>query len=151
MDPVWSNIDHAWIWFQGGAWFGVTIGNYFGWFLTNWVGYQAFALSLRRRRLPTVLVPTALYRLAVLMYSVTAAGNLFLAVPSAVPASVPSTITGAAGRHWPTSDAVHAGILVSLLVMTPFALLAWTRSDHPTQMGSPTPPPSAQLSNRVAV
>jgi uncharacterized membrane protein len=151
MDPVWANIDHAWIWFQGGAWFGVPVGNYFGWFLTNWVGYQAVALWLRRRTISAASVPPAWNRLAVLMYAVTAAGNLFLAVPSALPASIPATIADAAGRHWPACHAVYASILISVLVMTPFALIAWMRSAHSARMDSPTPPPAAQLSNRVAV
>ena len=49
MDPVWANIDHAWVWLDGGGYFGVPFSNYFGWLLTTWVFYQAFALWLRRQ------------------------------------------------------------------------------------------------------
>ena len=31
MDPVWSTIVHAWIWRDGGAYFGVPISNFLGW------------------------------------------------------------------------------------------------------------------------
>ncbi|MGC2620104.1 MAG: carotenoid biosynthesis protein [Acidobacteriaceae bacterium] len=128
MDPVWVNIDRAWIWFQGGAWFGVPLTNFAGWLLTNWIGYQAFALWLHRRPTSTPAAPSGWNRLAILMYAVTAAGNLLLAVPSAVPAFIPATITDAAGRHWSTPSVIHASILVSLLIMMPFALVAWIRS-----------------------
>jgi uncharacterized membrane protein len=126
MDPVWCNIDGAWVWKRGGEYFGVPWGNFAGWFLTTWVGYQLFALWLRRRApRPSTL---EWVRLAVLMYGTCALGNLLLAVPSARPAGVPTTISDDAGRHWPTADAVAASVLISLLVMLPFTLLAWVRA-----------------------
>jgi len=85
-----------------------------------------FALWLRHRNTPRATL--AWNRLPVLMYGIAALGNLLLAVPSALPPLVPATIADAAGRHWPTSDAVEACILMSLLVMLPFALLAWVRA-----------------------
>ena len=44
-DPVlWSTIMHAWIWRDGGAYFGVPVSNFLGWYLTVYVIYQCFAL-----------------------------------------------------------------------------------------------------------
>jgi uncharacterized membrane protein len=126
MDPIWCNIDRAWVWRDGGPYFGVPAGNYAGWFLTTWVGYQLFALWLRGRDAHPLAAGWS--RLAVAMYGITALGNLLLAIPSALPPMVPATITDSAGRHWPASEAVSASILISLLVMTPFALLAWVRA-----------------------
>lgn len=126
MDPVWCNVDRAWVWQRGGPYFGVPWTNYAGWFLTTWVGYQLFALWVRGG---AAQAATAGWnRLAVLMYGIAALGNLLLAVPSALPAVVPRTITDAAGRHWPTSDAIAASILISMLAMMPTALLAWFRA-----------------------
>lgn len=126
MDPVWVNIDRAWVWRDGGRYFGVPWSNYFGWLLTTWVFYQIFALWLRGR---TATPATAEWsRLAVLMYGVTAAGNLLLAIPSAVPATFPRTIADAAGRHWLMSDVLGMCIAVSIFVMAPLALLAWVRA-----------------------
>jgi uncharacterized membrane protein len=50
MDPPSSTIAKAWIWHDGGAYFGVPLVNYLGWLLTSWLFYQAFALYLSRRR-----------------------------------------------------------------------------------------------------
>jgi uncharacterized membrane protein len=79
MDPVWANIDHAWIWKNGGPYFGVPISNFFGWYLTVYVFYQIFALYLRGRAvLP--LSPSH-WRLPILFYGASAAGNILLAIP----------------------------------------------------------------------
>jgi uncharacterized membrane protein len=52
MDPVWSAIMHAWFWRDGGAYFGVPVSNFLGWYLTVYVVYQCFALYLRGRARP---------------------------------------------------------------------------------------------------
>jgi uncharacterized membrane protein len=46
MDAPASTISRAWIWHDGGAYFGVPLTNYFGWLLTSWTFYQLFALYL---------------------------------------------------------------------------------------------------------
>ncbi|MGB6160464.1 MAG: carotenoid biosynthesis protein [Acidobacteriaceae bacterium] len=126
MDPVWAHIDHAWVWEQGGGYFGVPFSNYFGWLLTTWVFYQAFALWVRGREVGTTT--RAWSRLAVGMYGLVAAGNLLLVVPSAIPAGFPATITDAAGRRWLTSDVVGNCVVISIFVMGPFAVIAWARA-----------------------
>lgn len=47
-DPVMSTIEGHWVWVNGGAWFGVPLSNYFGWFLTVYLIYQTFAFILYR-------------------------------------------------------------------------------------------------------
>jgi uncharacterized membrane protein len=49
MDAPGATIAKAWIWHDGGAFFGVPASNYFGWVLTSWLFYQCFALYLRRQ------------------------------------------------------------------------------------------------------
>jgi uncharacterized membrane protein len=49
MDAPASTISRAWIWHDGGAYFGVPLTNYFGWLLTSWTFYQLFALYLASR------------------------------------------------------------------------------------------------------
>jgi uncharacterized membrane protein len=149
MDPVWCNIDRAWVWQKGGAYLGVPATNFAGWLLTTWVGYQLFALWLRGRATPAPAIQWN--RLAVMMYSVAALGNLLLAVPSALPPVVPATITDAAGRHWPATDAVAASILISLLVMTPLALLAWVRAVGDAAGSAPDPNLRSIATGRVTV
>jgi putative membrane protein len=50
LDPISSTIDGAWIWENGGAYHGVPISNYFGWYLTVFIIFQVFALYLYRFR-----------------------------------------------------------------------------------------------------
>lgn len=48
LDPIRSTIDGAWVWEDGGAYHGVPISNYFGWYLTVFLIFQTFALYLYR-------------------------------------------------------------------------------------------------------
>jgi putative membrane protein len=127
MDPVWANIDHAWVWKQGGSYFGVPISNFLGWSLTTYVFYQAFALYLRRQ--PTQPLPSQLRRLPVLFYAASAIGNILLIAQPGTPAA----ITDPSGRQWLTSDILRANVLVSVFVMGGFALIAWLRLRSPTK------------------
>jgi uncharacterized membrane protein len=118
MDPIWANLVHAWLWEQGGAYFGVPVSNFFGWYLTNYAIYQAFALVVRRPAQGSA----AFWRVAVLFYAVLAAGNLIVIAPSHV-----ATFTDAAGVTWRVSSMMLASALVSIFVMGGFALAAWLR------------------------
>lgn len=68
-DPVWSTILHAWIWLQRGAYFGVPVTNFFGWYLTVYVMYQWFALYLRGRSINSKLMPFSYWLQALLRSS----------------------------------------------------------------------------------
>ena len=48
LDPVASTVGGSWIWRDGGAYFGVPISNFLGWYLTVYVFFQLFALYLGR-------------------------------------------------------------------------------------------------------
>jgi uncharacterized membrane protein len=48
LDPIRSTIDGAWVWEDGGAYLGVPIRNFLGWFLTVFLIFQVFALYLYR-------------------------------------------------------------------------------------------------------
>jgi uncharacterized membrane protein len=48
MDPVWATILRAWVWPQGGAYFGVPASNFVGWYLTVYLIFQSFAIYLHR-------------------------------------------------------------------------------------------------------
>lgn len=126
MDPVWAYVDHAWMWVDGGAWLGVPLTNFLGWLLTSWAFCQCFALWLRSHS--ASVIPCAWNRLGILIYAIAAAGNFLLAVPSALPGTVPRIISDSPGRHWFTADAIHISILVSVFVMLPFALIGWVRA-----------------------
>jgi uncharacterized membrane protein len=67
MEAVWADIDHAWVWRDGGPYYGVPASNFFGWFLTVYIFYQLFALYLRNR--VTIRSRTSHWRLAILFYA----------------------------------------------------------------------------------
>jgi putative membrane protein len=136
MDPVWTHIDRAWVWLDGGGYFGVPFSNYGGWLLTTWVFYQVFAVWLSRQ--PRRVRMPHWNRLAVLMYGMVGTGNLLLAIPSAVPPSWPRMIVDAAGRRWFTTDIVGACVLTSVLVMGPLAAIAWIRVGSDAGFRRPT-------------
>jgi uncharacterized membrane protein len=48
LDPVASTIGQSWIWRDGGAYFGVPVSNFLGWYLTVFVFFQLFALCQSR-------------------------------------------------------------------------------------------------------
>ena len=50
LDPIKSAIEGAWVWEGGGAYHGVPIANFLGWFLTVFVICLLFALYLHRAR-----------------------------------------------------------------------------------------------------
>ncbi len=47
MDPSRATIDKAWIWEDGGAYFGVPLTNYIGWFICVYTIFLIFAFYLR--------------------------------------------------------------------------------------------------------
>lgn len=48
IDPISSNLQHMWMWTNPGAYFGVPISNYLGWFLVVYIFFQIFSLYLSR-------------------------------------------------------------------------------------------------------
>jgi putative membrane protein len=123
MDPDWATLDRAWIWKDGGAYFGVPLSNYFGWALTAFLYYQAFAWYCRARP-RKVAMRRQFWMPAILLYAVCALGNtLIVLLPMA-----PPTVADATGRQWETADILACSAAVSLLVMAPFAGIAWWRA-----------------------
>ncbi|MGZ7209938.1 MAG: carotenoid biosynthesis protein [Methanobacterium sp.] len=48
VDPIMSTLQGLWIWTYPGAYFGVPISNFFGWFLVVYIFFQIFALYISR-------------------------------------------------------------------------------------------------------
>jgi len=119
MDPVWANIDRAWVWRDGGSYYGVPISNFLGWYLTVYIFYQLFALYLTKDAPAAVEAPA--WRLAVLFYAASAAGNLLVTAPLSQPAS----FVDGSGRHWSISEVLWASRLVSIFLLIPLSPIAW--------------------------
>ena len=46
MDPLRATLEQRWIWLDGGAYYGIPISNFFGWFVVTWIMFQLFACYL---------------------------------------------------------------------------------------------------------
>jgi uncharacterized membrane protein len=123
MDPVWSTMVRAWIWPQGGIYFGVPLTNFLGWFLTAYVLYQLFALYQRNRSTSPGDLPAGYWGKAVIFYAISAAGNLLLLIPQPGRA----VVFDPAGVQWSVRSITAASALVSIFTMGSFALLAWVK------------------------
>jgi putative membrane protein len=124
MDPVWSTILHAWIWRDGGIYFGVPISNFLGWFFTVYLILQLFAVYVRKRSTSVDPLPRNYWNLAILFYATSAAGNLLLLLPR----HGPSVVSDPTGARWHVAGITAATALASVFAMGVPALLAWTRS-----------------------
>lgn|SRR5215469_14914082 len=123
MKADWSTVDRAWIWRDGGAFFGVPVSNFFGWYFTTYVFYVAFAFYCKAWPVLSCPSSRSYWRAPIVLYGICALGNLLIIrLPTA-----PPNVTDAAGRHWTTSNILTTCALISLLVMVPMAVLAWHR------------------------
>jgi putative membrane protein len=122
-DPVWATVLHGWVWRDGGAWFGVPVSNYLGWFGTVFTIYLLFALYLHRRAESFIAAPPASLRPALLFYLLCAAGNVLQVFSSQAPA----VVMDPTGKQWSYADIARASALVSIFVMGGFAAIAWVR------------------------
>jgi uncharacterized membrane protein len=120
-DPVWSTVLHGWIWFDGGAWFGVPITNYLGWYANVLVIYLLFAVYLRRRGISALGNSAAAFWPVPVFYALCAAGNVLQLASR----SAPAMVADPTGRSWPVSQIVGASALVSVACMGTYAYLGW--------------------------
>jgi uncharacterized membrane protein len=127
MDPVWADIDHAWVWRDGGLYYGVPISNFLGWFLTVYIFYQLFALYLRNRM--SIPLPTSHWHLAILFYAASAAGNLLVVAPL----SLGGVFVDNTGKRWMIPDILWATRIVSICLMMPLRLIAWFKAARPVE------------------
>jgi uncharacterized membrane protein len=123
MEAIWSTLDHAWIWRDGGSFFGVPLSNFFGWYFAAFLFYQAFARYFRANPVLSMPSSPSYWRAAILCYAVCASGNLLVFRSGLFPHSV----TDASGKQWLTMDILIACTLVSLFAMLPMTLLSWHR------------------------
>jgi uncharacterized membrane protein len=125
MDPPLATISKAWIWHDGGAHFGVPLSNYFGWLVTAWLFYQAFAIYLGRRRPVSArtIGPSRTLRLvAILLYL---SSGLTHVTPWVLGQS--GEVADAANHVWRVADLREATVVTMLFTMAFTSLLAMIR------------------------
>lgn len=121
MEADWSTVDKAWIWRDGGPYFGVPLSNFSGWYLTALLFFAGFALYCRSRAPLPAPAPRVFWQSAIVLYAICAFGNLLiLRLPMAAP-----VVFDATGKPWITTHILVADALVSIFLMGLIALLAW--------------------------
>lgn len=121
IDPGASTVKEAWIWEDGGGFFGVPLGNFLGWTLTVYLFMQVFALHLRRRgpEATSAEKRSASDVQAILPYLATA-----LALISGYFSETHARVADRSGTTWQTSDIYETQILLLTYGMGFLALLA---------------------------
>lgn len=125
IDPAQSTIGGAWIWRDGGGFFGVPLVNFLGWYLCVFTIYLAFALYLKRSAewtRATILGERSAWTLPALMYGTVMLGILIEPLTSG---SV--QISSHDDHAWWTGDIYMALALVSLFTMLFVTVLALVR------------------------
>ena len=122
-DPSTSTINQAWIWENGGGFFGVPLVNYLGWTLTVYLFMQVFALYLRNRGPVAQADRTTAGDLqAVLLYAATTVSYFVTFFTGEH-----TTVTDATGATWRTADIYETSVLLTVYGMFFLALLALLR------------------------
>jgi putative membrane protein len=122
-DPVWATVLRGWVWRDGGAWFGVPVSNYLGWYGTVFTIYLLFALYLRHWQVAESAEPQPSLRPAVVFYLLCAAGNVLQVFSH----QAMNVATDPTGKQWSYAEIVGASALVSVFIMGGFAAVAWVR------------------------
>ncbi|MGZ5928984.1 MAG: carotenoid biosynthesis protein [Rhizomicrobium sp.] len=124
MDPSFSTIGRVWVWHEGGAFFGVPLLNFAGWFLTTWIMFQIFALALRRlpEREPPGRALHSAQRAATLLY-------MGIGLSPMVPFFTPSdtSVVDGAGQVWLIHHIRGISALLGLCTMGLVSAVALTK------------------------
>lgn len=125
IDPAQSTIGGAWIWRDGGGYFGVPLVNFLGWYLCVFTIYLAFAFYLTRSAewtRATNLSERSAWILPALMYGAVMLGILI------EPLTASSVRVASRDDHvWWTGDIYTGLALVSLFTMLFVTVLALVR------------------------
>src|SRR5262249_34883787 len=129
LEPPSATVSKAWVWHDGGAFFGVPASNFFGWLLTSWIFFQAFTLYLRGRQdaLARAAGLSPDFR-AIAVFCDRGAGLLHLT--TLVVGQVGEAADGAS-YIWRVQDVLDAAVVAMLLTMGFTSLLALLRGFRP--------------------
>jgi putative membrane protein len=127
MDPSGSTLGKAWVWYDGGGYFGVPLSNFLGWLLVTWLYFQVFAVFAyrRRARAPYPPHPRAFWMFPILLYLT--AGLCHLPPLAAADAR----LVDGGGHVWSAADLRETAAIVMIFTMAPTTILALVRLASP--------------------
>ncbi len=124
MDPARSTHSAAWVWHDGGAYFGVPFRNFMGWLLCVWTIFQLYALLLRRSAKPAGVTGTAADSRHHWHQMTGLYGALVLEFLSFALFPPGGTVTDRSGAVWRLSDLYETLGLVTIFSMLFVTVLA---------------------------
>jgi putative membrane protein len=135
LDPAASTIGHSWIWHDGGAYFGVPVSNFLGWYLSVFIFFQLFALYVVLRPPQTAQGQASFWWPAWTMLAVSIVRPVLMALFR--PAG-PATVIDPAGVTWNVAALYGTCALAAIFAMGAFAVLALLRFTAPIPPRPPT-------------
>lgn len=112
-DPIGATIARAWVYADSGAYYGVPLANYLGWFLCTWTIIQCWTLILAKTERTETDAPLSYWYEASGLW--TAMALQYPLMLLANPASQPVTDTG--GWVWRSGDIVQASVIMAIYTM----------------------------------
>jgi putative membrane protein len=125
MDPFMSTLSGNWKWHEGGAFFGVPIQNYYGWYLCVFTMFQLFAFYLSKRKklqTPKFVYTKQNWLQLILIYS---SWPITYILKGYFYPNV--AITAANGQVWMTHDILKTAGLIGLSTMIFISVLVFIK------------------------
>jgi putative membrane protein len=128
MDPSRATVRQAWIWHEGGSYFGVPFENFVGWLLCVWTIFQIYALVQRVDASPVGVTGTAddrpvHWQQIVALYAALALEFLAFALWP-----LQGEVVDASGAVWSLTALYETLGLVTLFSMVPISLLGFVKA-----------------------
>jgi len=112
-DPIGATIARHWIYANSGAYFGVPLANYLGWFLCTWTIVQSWTLYLSAASRPSARASLSYWYEAAGFWAAMALQYPLILLTSG--ASRPVTDTG--GWVWRSGDIIQSAVIMSIYTM----------------------------------
>ncbi|WP_374413850.1 carotenoid biosynthesis protein [Novosphingobium colocasiae] len=121
-DPIGATIARSWVYAHSGAYYGVPLSNYLGWFLCTWTIIQCWTLYLDKAEGDDAgtTAPLSYWYQASALW--TAMGLQYPLLLLASPAS--RTVTDTGGWAWRSRDIIEAAVIMSIYTMLAAAVTA---------------------------
>ena len=120
MDPSRATVAQAWIWHDGGAYFGVPFVNFLGWFLCVATIFLAYGAIEHRFVSPREMPDRQSFMQALGLYAA-----IFVEFVAYVVFTPTGTITDATGHVWTLHDIYQSLGLVAIFTMGFVLLIGW--------------------------
>ncbi len=112
-DPLGSTLAHDWVYAHGGAFFGVPLSNYAGWFLVTWCIFQLFSIFLASFNIALHPVKKVYWYEAAAFWGVMALQFPLILIMSHGSA----VVTDTGGWAWRSGDIIQAAAIISVYTM----------------------------------